>query len=86
MCFLTGSVAMAMRGVFEWMLGINPTLYGVEISPCLPKTLKKVNVKVEYMGKTLDITIKEDEVYCNGEKITEKTVNFITGKQGYIIK
>jgi len=87
MCFLTGSVAMAMRGVFEWMLGINPTLDGVEISPCLPSTLKDVNVKIEYMDKTLDITIIDGtKVYCDGKEITEKSKNLINSKTVWLIK
>ncbi|MBR3932302.1 MAG: hypothetical protein IKJ68_00125 [Clostridia bacterium] len=81
MCFLTGSVAMAMRGVYEWMFGIRPTLDGLEISPCLPENMKDVSVTVLYKGKKLSIEIKDkDNIYCNGEKLTQKVKSFMYNK------
>ncbi len=62
MCFLTGSVAMAMRGVYEWMLGIKPNLDGLEIKPCLPKSMTDVEVEIEYLGEKKKIKIVNGEV------------------------
>ena len=62
MCFLTGSVAMAMRGVYEWLLGIKPTLDGLEIKPCLPKSMTDVEVEFEYLGEKKSIKIVNGEV------------------------
>lgn len=86
MCFLTGSVAMAMRGVYEWMFGIRPTLDGLEIAPCLPDTMKDVSVNVCYKGKKLKIEIKaKDDIYCNGQKLTKKVKSFMYEKDVFIV-
>ncbi len=69
MYFLTGSVAMAMRGVFEWMLGVKPTLRGIEISPCLPDFMTDVEYDFHYLGEMVHLEIKNrNEVYINGKK------------------
>ena len=58
MCFLTGSVAMAMRGVYEWLLGIKPTLYGLKIEPCI----KNAEAEFEYLGKKYMMKIENGKV------------------------
>ncbi len=69
MCFLTGSVAMATRGVFEWMLGVKPNLRGLEISPCLPDFMTDVEYDFNYLGKPIHLEIKNhNEIYINGDK------------------
>ncbi len=85
MCFLTGSVAMGMRGVYEWMLGIRPTLRGIEIDPCLPETMKTVEANFEYLGKQYALKIDNGEVFVNGAAVTEKTHNLITGKEVLVL-
>ncbi len=78
MCFLTGSVAMAMRGVYEWMLGIRPCLDGIEIEPCLAKEINNAEVKLYYMGKTLDFKFTDEEVFINNRKLSNYRNNMIT--------
>lgn len=86
MCFLTGSVAMAMRGVYEWMLGIAPTLDGIEISPCLPEKMKNVKVKFTYMGLAREIVIDDGKVYADGHELTEKRKSVFTGKECFVMR
>lgn len=81
MCFLTGSVAMAMRGVYEWMLGIKPCLDGLEIDPCLSKRMPAVEVKFEYLGKGYELKIENQVITLNGEPVVYKRKNIITGKE-----
>jgi len=85
-CFLTGSVAMAMRGVYEWMFGIRPTLYGLEIAPCLPEGMTTAEAEFEYMGKKLTLKIDGAKVFIDGTELTEKTVDLISGKEAFIYK
>lgn len=85
-CFLTGSVAMAMRGVYEWMFGIRPTLYGLEIAPCLPEGMTEAEAEIEYMGKKLTVKIDGAKVFVNGAEITEKTKDLITDKEVFFVK
>ncbi len=86
MCFLTGSVAMAMRGVYEWVFGIRPALDGLEISPCLPTSMKSVSVDFEYLKQKHTLKIDGDDVFVDDNKLTQKRKNLITGKQVYFIK
>ena len=85
-CFLTGSVAMAMRGVYEWMLGIRPTLDGLTIDPCLPGDLEQVEATFTYMGRLRNIRIEKQRVFVDGEELTEKTKDLITGKAVFVVK
>lgn len=86
MCFLTGSVAMAMRGVYEWMFGIKPTLDGLEISPCLPRNMKTVEAQFEYLGIKHILKIDGDRIHIDGNPITTKRNNLITGKEVFFTK
>ncbi len=86
MCFLTGSVAMAMRGVYEWMLGIAPTLDGVEISPCLPQGMENVKVKLTFMNTEHLLEMKDGKVFVDGCEITEKRKSVFTGKDAWVMR
>ncbi len=86
MCFLTGSVAMAMRGIYEWLLGIKPCLDGIEIEPCIPACMQTVSAKINYMGKELNIKLSDNKVYINGAEITEQRNNIITGNKVWFVK
>lgn len=85
-CFLTGSVAMAMRGVYEWMMGIQPTLDGLELAPCLPSDMKTAEADFEYKGATHNLKIDGDKVYFDGALVTEKRRNLITGNEVWFVK
>ncbi|MBQ6831352.1 MAG: hypothetical protein IJO28_01830 [Oscillospiraceae bacterium] len=86
MCFLTGSVAMAMRGVYEWMFGIRPVLDGLEIAPCLPEHMQKAQVQFEYLGKAHVLRIDGGKVYLDENLLTEKRKTLITGKEAFFVK
>lgn len=85
-CFLTGSVAMAVRGVYEWMMGIQPTLDGLELAPCLPSDMKTAEADFEYMGKTHNLKIEGDKVYFDGSLVTKKRRNLITGNEVWFVQ
>ena len=53
--FLTGSVAMLERSVYNWLFGVRFTLDGLQIKPCLPKEYENSGISLEYMGKMLNI-------------------------------
>lgn len=85
MCFLTGSVAMAMRGVYEWMLGIKPCLDGLEISPCIPENMDNIKVQTEYLNKAYSLEIKGRKVFVNNKELTETRTDMINGKKVYFL-
>lgn len=62
--FLTGSVGMAQRAVYEWMFGIKPTLDGLVIDPCIPKWMNFASVDFAYMGKCVKMEITNRNNRC----------------------
>lgn len=56
--FLTGSVAMAERGVYEWMAGIQPALDGLVIDPCIPANMPKLSISFYYRGRRVHLTVE----------------------------
>ena len=71
--FLTGSVAMLERSVYNWLFGIRFTLNGLQIKPCLPKEYENSHVNLQYCGKSLTIRFNG-----YGNKIVSATVNAAT--------
>lgn len=87
MCFLTGSVAMAMRGVYEWMMGVKPTLDGLELCPCLPESFEAPEVKFTYLGK--DVTLRylrtPGKVLLNGAPVENTVLDRFSGRENVLI-
>ncbi len=69
--FLTGSVGMAQRAVYEWMYGIKPTLDGLVIDPCIPKWMNSASVEFTYMGKEVRMEITNQNARCGTPKRVE---------------
>lgn len=55
--FLTGSIAMALRAVYDWMFGIKPQIDGLLIDPCLPPDFEDVSVQFRYLDKQVSLNI-----------------------------
>ncbi len=55
MSFLTGSVAMLERAVYNWMFGIRFTLKDVEIKPCIPRQYEDAEVTLPIGNTTAKI-------------------------------
>ena len=53
--FLTGSVAMLERSVYNWMFGVRCTLDGLQVKPCLPKAYANSGITFDYMGKRVTV-------------------------------
>ena len=53
--FLTGSVAMLERSVYNWMFGVRCTLDGLQVKPCLPKAYANSDITFDYMGKKVTV-------------------------------
>lgn len=86
LCFLSGSVAMATRGVYEFIFGVKPQLDGLVIDPCLPKKLDDVTYDFEYLNAKHTVRILNGtQVYFDGKPLTEKRKDFITSKEGFFV-
>lgn len=92
--FLTGSTAMIMRAVYQWMLGIKPSLEGIIMDPCLPEYLNEVKVNMQYkkypveihMQNTYEYSKEQIVVSLNGEIIEDRQVDPITHRLICIVK
>lgn len=58
--FLTGSVAMTERGVYEWMVGIYPMIDGLVIDPCIPKDMSQLAASFYYRERRVHLTIQNE--------------------------
>lgn len=85
MCFLTGSVAMGVRGVYEWMFGIQPCLDGLEINPCLPNGMKDAEVSFEFLGKKHHLKLTAGKAVLDGKELKNKKRNLIMDKEVWFV-
>lgn len=75
--FLTGSIAMAERAVYSWMLGIQPDLDKLRIIPCLKSGNVNIQTKFILRNKQIEInysgnnTGNPPKIYLNGKLIKE---------------
>lgn len=58
--FLTGSIAMAERAVYRWMLGIVPELEELKICPCLKKGKTDIRANFSIRGKRIEVVYTGD--------------------------
>ena len=85
--FLTGTVAMTVRIIYNFIFGIHPVADGLEICPCLPSDFAQARIKYNYNGKTLWLNYakgKENKAEIGGFRakkreniLTERSANFI---------
>ncbi len=68
--FLTGSVAMLERSVYNWMFGIQFTLDKLLIKPCVPKEYSDSEIELHYFDNCLKISYNG-----YGNKIVKAVVN-----------
>lgn len=66
MTFLTGSVAMAARGAWEWLAGIRPMLDGLCVDPCIPRSLPVLQASCLIRGHRIRLTVRNESGTCCG--------------------
>jgi hypothetical protein len=92
--FLTGSIAMGLRLVYDWMLGIKPVLEGLAIDPCIPSGFKTLNACFCYRGKPIRMEIDNssgrqntpDRVILNGMAVLCRKPDFFSGRKMHLIQ
>ena len=71
--WLTGTSAWTFVSISQSILGIKPTLDGLEIDPCIPSWLTGYTVKRRFRGATYVITVNNPTGVQHG--IRELAVN-----------
>ncbi len=70
--FLTGTVAMCVRGAYEWLGGIDYTANGIEISPVMPNSWDKMSLSLGFRGGKINLSVKrtgEKSLTVNGKAL-----------------
>ena len=71
--FLSGTISTVFRGVYNGMMGIHPSLKGLEIKPCLPHTWDQANCRFHYRSSIIELKISRNSakgLKLNGKKIS----------------
>ena len=68
--FLTGSVAMIQRAIYQWMFGVRHTLDTIDIKPCVPMEYSNAEISMESFGKNIHL-----KYFGYGNKIKKATIN-----------
>ncbi|HEX3037418.1 MAG TPA: N,N'-diacetylchitobiose phosphorylase [Oscillospiraceae bacterium] len=76
--WLTGTATTVMVACVEGILGINPSVNGIVVNPCIPSEWDGLEISKVFRGKKLNIKVKNPnhsqkgirEVIVNGEKCT----------------
>ena len=84
--FLTGSVSMIERAVYNWIFGISFTLDNFEIKPCIPKEYADAEISMKFNGKTVRVKYSGygNEImsaWLNGEKISVEKAEIVLNKK-----
>ncbi len=71
--FLTGAVAMIMRGAYEWLCGVEPAIDGLIISPAMPESFDKMSLSLNYKGRTVILNLTrtgKKSLTVNGKEVS----------------
>ena len=66
--WLTGTAAWTFFNVSQYILGIQPTLDGLQVDPCIPHTLPGFTVTRRYRGAVYHITVDNSAAVQHGVK------------------
>ena len=66
--WLTGTAAWTFFNVSQYILGIQPTLDGLKVDPCIPHTLPGFTVTRRYRGAVYHITVDNSAAVQHGVK------------------
>ena len=66
--WLTGTAAWTFCNVSQYILGVQPTLDGLKIDPCIPHTLPGFTVTRRYRGAVYHIRVENPAAVQNGVK------------------
>ena len=59
--WLTGTAAWTFLSVSQAILGVQPTLDGLKIDPCVPSSLRRFTISRRYRGALYEITVENPE-------------------------
>ncbi len=66
--WLTGTAAWSFLGVSQAILGVKPTLDGLQIDPCIPASVSGFTLSRRYRGARYEITVENPDGVQHGVK------------------
>ena len=66
--WLTGTAAWTFVDVSQFILGIQPTLAGLKIDPCIPHTMDGFTLRRVWRGATYEIVVENPDHLEKGVK------------------
>ena len=66
--WLTGTAAWTFTDISQYILGVYPTLNGLQINPCTPHGFGDFRITREYRNAVYHITVKNPDDVCKGVK------------------
>jgi hypothetical protein len=90
--FLTGTIAYALRTVYNWLLGVKPTLDGLTIDPCIPAHFTDVRADFTWLNTPVHLHIanphrRQSQVQSmriNGQPITAAITDPFTARKLFL--
>lgn len=55
--FFSGTISVAVRNIFQWLLGVQAEPDGLRIRPCLPRAWRRVEGRIVYAGRPRRIVV-----------------------------
>ncbi|MBR2263025.1 MAG: glycosyl transferase [Firmicutes bacterium] len=85
--WLTGTAAWTFTAISQYILGIQPTLAGLKVDPCIPADMDGFTLNRKYRGVEYKITVDNSahaqkgvaEMYVNGNKIEGNVIPPVEG-------
>ena len=77
--WLTGTAAWTFFNVSQYILGIQPTLDGLKVDPCIPHTLGSFTVTRRFRGAVYHITVDNAAAVQHGVKVVTVDGRAIAG-------
>ena len=77
--WLTGTAAWTFFNVSQYILGIQPTLDGLKVDPCIPHTLSSFTVTRRFRGAVYHITVDNAAAVQHGVKVVTVDGRAIAG-------
>lgn len=64
---------MSFRGAYEWLMGVEPALQGLQISPCIPGDWEHTSVLFSCRNKRICLSIRRGTpgLLLNGKRIPQ---------------
>ena len=91
--WLTGTAAWTFTDISQYILGVYPTLTGLQINPCVPHDFGNFTIHRQYRGVNYEIAVQQNgsekgvkELIVDGEKFEGSVIPYDASRKGQTVK